>query len=326
MKVEFYRHRGIAWTIFLTLVFITFNAVFLFFVKKNQICKEEEIKAGQVIQNTEVLFFEKSEERVEENNSSQVLTKDFEEVYKTSSSSFVLEDLSEEKNQIIKKANQILSENIQKEEKSVSLEKVNSSKEKSYYYAPNNNSTNHNTINKKIRVFASCGIAPVFFKGNSFIDNFFADQKTFFLPCITLNFVLPSKTGWNWGVGLKANGSRLEHTVINYSFNQNLLTSTQFYTIQTAILLEREIFSEKNLFEMHAGIGISGFVNSYCKLGKVKCPPVTSTSLYLNCGFSIKHNFSKAIFSCLSLDFNYAFSPTKTFIFFEPAITGGVLI
>ena len=194
-------------------------------------------------------------------------------------------------------------------------------------FSENNYQNNSNgEYNDKIKVSASCGISPIYFLGNSFINNYFPKQTFVFFPCLTFSLVLPSKTKWNCGMIFQGRGSKLEHTVTNYSNNQDLIMSTQFFSFHTAFLLERKIISPQNLLAFHAGIGISNFLNSSCQIGNRKSSPVHSSILFFNCGLAIQHNFNKNIFCNLSFNFNYAISSSETFIFFEPAITGGILI
>jgi len=323
MKIDFYRKGKIAFCFLATLVFISFNLTFVF-IAKNHTKKKQKAFAEEIVLDKKTYLFESTEaftranslENFSQNNACSSNKADYSEAPACT---------CEEENKRLK-ANQIISNENQITKIKLSENPEREFKERTAFTYTCKNSVNHNAINKKIKVFVSGGIAPVFFKGNSFIDNFFFKQKTFFLPCLTLSFVSNAKTGWNWGILLQGTGSKFEHSIINYSFNQNLLASTQFYTIQAALLFQRDFFSNKNLFEIHAGIGITGFTNSYCKLGDNKCPPANSTNIFLNCGLSLKHNFSKSIFCNITLDFNYAISPTKAFIFLTPTITGGVLI
>lgn len=193
-------------------------------------------------------------------------------------------------------------------------------------FSENNYQNNNDVYKDKIKVSASCGISPIYFVGNSFINNYFPKQTFVFFPCLTFSLVFPSKTKWNCGIIFQGRGSKLEHTVTNYSNNQDLIMSTQFFSFHTAFLLEKMIFSPQNLLAFHTGIGITNFLNSSCQIGNRKSSPVNSSILFFNCGIALKHNFNKNLFCNLSFNFNYAISPSETFIFFEPAITGGILI
>ena len=187
-------------------------------------------------------------------------------------------------------------------------------------------SENYSQNQDKIKVSASCGISPIYFMGNNFINNYFPKQTFIFLPCLTFSVVFPSKTSWNYGIIFQGTGSKLEHSVTNYSNNLDLIMSTQFFSFHTAFLLQKQILSPQNLLAVHAGIGITNFFNSLCQIGTAKSSPVNSATLFFNCGLSLKHNFAKNIFCNVSFSINYAISPSETFIFFEPAITGGILI
>ena len=219
--------------------------------------------------------------------------------------------------QIEEEINLIVTDQIeQKRQKSLQLQNDSAS----------NKLTNPSFSENKIKASAAAGVSPVYFHGNNFINSYFPKQTFIFLPCLTLSVIFPSKTGWNCGIIFQGSGSKLEHNIINYSNETDLITSTQFFTFQTSFMLQRKVFSSKNLFELHAGLGLAGFFNSTCQLGNIKSSPAQATRLLFNCGLSLKHNFSKNTFCCLSFNFNYAFLPAEAFFFFEPSITGGVLI
>lgn len=328
MKAELKRRFGVI------ILFVSFASIlFILLLSVSSVGKKIEkesleTEASFLVETAEVFSINLLDENICQNLSthneisSNISISDKENIQKIEASKTAECQTKEESNQI--ERNKIEEKRL----KSLQIQKDSASNKLTLpSFSGNNYQNNSNDeYNDKIKVSASCGISPIYFLGNSFINSYFPKQTFILLPCLSFSIVFPSKTKWKWGLIFQGTGSKLEHITINYSDNLDLIMSTQLFTFQSALLLEKNFLSSQNLFEVHVGLGISSFFNSSCQIGKVKSNPLHSATFFLNCGLSLKHNFTKNIFCNLSFNFNYAFSPAEAFIFLEPSITGGVLI
>ena len=327
MKAELKRRFGVI------ILFLSFTSIlFLLLLNFSGVGKKKEESL-----ETEASFLAETAEVFSNNLLGENICQNLSTHYEISSNLSISEKIISQKIEASKTADCQTKEEInqidrnkseEKGQKSLQLQKdsVNNKLTLPSFSGNNYQNNSNGEYNDKIKVSASCGISPIYFVGNSFINNYFPKQTFVFFPCLTFSLVFPSKTKWNYGIIFQGRGSKLEHTVTNYSNNQDLIMSTQFFSFHTAFLIERKIISPQNLLAFHAGIGISNFLNSSCQIGNRKSSPVHSSILFFNCGLALQHNFNKNVFCNLSFNFNYAISPSETFIFFEPAITGGILI
>lgn len=184
----------------------------------------------------------------------------------------------------------------------------------------------NNDYKRNIIISSGIGISPVFFSENSFIHNYFNTDSALLVPCFSFAVSFPKENNYYCGFNLSASSTGLEYNQNKFYRTGRLELSTIFFNARCDFSLQKILKSEKNIFEIHAGTGITGFYKTNCNINNQNYTSDTSLNISLGAGFSFRHNFSEKVYASFLCDFNYMIPYSNKLFFIQPAIIAGLNI
>ena len=173
-------------------------------------------------------------------------------------------------------------------------------------------------------VSAAFGFSPVFFTGQSFVQDYFQNNAYVFTPCGTIGLMFPSKNNFSYALYFSAASSSLElnssdiYQKLNLDFTSTLLLAKLDFSIL------HTVFTENNLLEAHLGTGVSIFTKPVCTVNELSFNRENASYITLDFGLSFKHFFSDRVFISALCDVTYILPFSDRMILVQPAVTAGL--
>ena len=173
-------------------------------------------------------------------------------------------------------------------------------------------------------VSAAFGFSPVFFTGQSFVQDYFKNNACVFTPCGTIGLMFPSKNNFSYALYFSAASSSLElnssdiYQKLNLDFTSTLLLAKLDFSIL------HTVFTENNLLEAHLGTGVGIFTKPVCTVNELSFNRKNASYITLDFGLSFKHFFSERVFISALCDVTYILPFSDSIILIQPAVTAGI--
>ena len=173
-------------------------------------------------------------------------------------------------------------------------------------------------------VSAAFGLSPVFFTGQSFVQDYFKNNACVFTPCGTIGLSFPRKNNFSYALCFSAASSSLElnssdiYQKLNLNFTSTLLLAKLDFSIL------HTVFTENNLLEAHLGTGVGVFTKPVCTVNELSFNRENASYITLDFGLSFKHFFSERVFISALCDVTYILPFSDRIILVQPAVTAGL--
>lgn len=173
-------------------------------------------------------------------------------------------------------------------------------------------------------VSAAFGFSPVFFTGQSFVQDYFQNNACVFTPCGTIGLTFPHKNNFSYAMYLSAASSSLELNSSDIYQKLNLDFSTTLLLAKLDFSILHTVFTENNLLEAHLGTGVGIFTKPVCTVNELSFNRKNASYITLDFGLSFKHFFSDRVFISALCDVTYILPFSDRLILFQPAVTAGL--
>ena len=173
-------------------------------------------------------------------------------------------------------------------------------------------------------VSAAFGFSPVFFTGQSFVQDYFQNKACVFTPCAAIGLVFPRKNNFSYALYLSAASSSLKLNASNISQKLNLDFSTTLLLVKLDFSILHTVFTNNNLLEAHLGTGVGIFAKPICSVNELSFNRKNVPYITLDFGFSFKHFFSDKFFIAALCDITYILPYSEKIILIQPAVTAGL--
>lgn len=179
--------------------------------------------------------------------------------------------------------------------------------------------------NKKlVTVSAACGVSPMFFAGQNFVNTFFQKNSLVFTPCSTIGIYFPQNNNLSYSIIISGASSVLNLQSQNLYEYINLNFKTTFCIFKIDFSIMHTIFTNKNTIEVHLGTGIAIFNKPFCFINELTYNTKNTILYALDFGFSLRHSFNDRFFAAAVCDFSLFFPYSERLLIIQPSLIAGI--
>ena len=176
---------------------------------------------------------------------------------------------------------------------------------------------------KKCIVTAAFSVSPMLFAGQSFISDYFQNDRFLFAPCGTIGISFPSKK-IIYALYFSAVVSSLNLNAPNIYQSINLDFSTTLFLAKLDFSILHTVFSEYNLLEAHLGTGITFFTKPVCTVNELLFTRKNYVFFALDFGLAFRHFFTDRFFVSAACDITCILPYSDRLLIVQPILAAGL--